>query len=65
VEEWRGCFNTAANPDPDSESDSYDPMWECFNVEDRAVASDDDTTDDDGNVVTVALAVGGYTRTPE
>ena len=41
--EWCGCFYTA-EPDPDSESDSYDPTKECFNV-DGAVATTDDTED--------------------
>ena len=31
LEERRGCFY-AAEPDPDSESDSYDPTRECFNI---------------------------------
>ena len=43
AEEWRGCFYTA-EPDPDSESDSYDPTRECFNV-DGEVATTDDTQD--------------------
>ena len=43
VEEWRRCFYTA-EPDPNSESDSYDPTRECFNV-DGAVATTDDTED--------------------
>jgi hypothetical protein len=43
VEEWCGCFHTA-EPDPDSESDSYDPTRECFNV-DGAVATIDDMED--------------------
>jgi len=43
VEEWCGCFYTA-EPDPDSEFDSYDPIRECFNI-DGAVATTDDTED--------------------
>ena len=43
VEEGHGCFY-AAEPDPDSESDSYDPTRECFNI-DREVATTDDTQD--------------------
>jgi hypothetical protein len=43
VEEGRGCFY-AAEPDPDSESDSYDPTSECFNI-DGEVATTDDTQD--------------------
>jgi len=43
AEEGRGCFYTT-EPDPDSESDSYDPTRECFNI-DEDVASTDDTQD--------------------
>jgi len=43
AEEGRGCFYTA-EPDPDSNSDSYYPTSKCFNV-DGAVASTDDTED--------------------
>ena len=43
AEEGRGCFY-AAEPDPDSESDSYDPTRECFNV-DGEVATTDGTQD--------------------
>jgi hypothetical protein len=43
VEEGHGCFYTA-EPDPDSEFDSYDPTRECFNI-DGAVATMDDTQD--------------------
>jgi hypothetical protein len=43
VEQGRGCFYTA-EPDLDSESDSYDPTRECFNI-DGAVATTDDTQD--------------------
>jgi len=43
VEEGRRCFY-AAEPDPDSESDSYDPTRECFNV-DVEVATTDDMQD--------------------
>ena len=43
AEEWRGCFYTA-EPDPDSESDSYDPTRECFNI-DGVVATTDDIED--------------------
>ena len=43
AQEGRGCFYTA-EPYPDSESDSYDPTRECFNI-DGAVATTDDTND--------------------
>jgi len=43
VEEGHGCFYTA-EPDPDSESDSYDPTRECFNI-DEDVATMDDAQD--------------------
>jgi len=43
AEEGRGCFY-AAELDPDSESDSYDPTRECFNI-DGEVATTDDTQD--------------------
>jgi len=43
LEERRGCFY-AAEPDPDSESDSYDPTRECFNV-DGEVETTDETQD--------------------
>ena len=43
AEEGQGCFYTA-ELDPDSESDSYDPTWECFNI-DGALANIDDTQD--------------------
>jgi len=43
VEEGHGCFY-AAEPDPDSESDSYNPTRECFNI-DGEVATIDDTQD--------------------
>jgi len=43
VEEGRGCFY-AAEPDPDSESDNYDPTRECFNV-DREAETTDETQD--------------------
>jgi hypothetical protein len=60
VEEWHRSFYTA-EPDPDSESDSYDPTRECFNV-DGAMA----TTDDKKDAATGARApaVGGDPRTP-
>ena len=32
AEEGRGCFY-AAEPAPDSESDSYDPTRECYNID--------------------------------
>ena len=41
AEEGCRCFYTA-EPDPNSESDSYDPTRECFNV-DGAMATTDDT----------------------
>ena len=43
LEEGRGCFY-AAEPDSDSESDSYDPTRECFHI-DRAVETTDETQD--------------------
>ena len=43
LEERRGCFYTA-EPDPDSESDSYDPTRECFNV-DGEVETTNETQD--------------------
>ena len=43
AEEGRGCFY-AAEPDPDSESDSYDPTRECYNI-DGEVATTDETQD--------------------
>ena len=43
LEERRGCFY-AAEPDPDSESDSYDPTRECFNI-DGEVETTDETQD--------------------
>jgi len=41
LEEGRGCFY-AADPDSESESDSYDPTRECFHI-DGAVESTDET----------------------
>ena len=43
VEEGRGCFY-AAEPDPDSESDSYDPTRECYKI-DGEVPTTDETQD--------------------
>jgi len=43
LEEGRGCFY-AAEPDSDSESDSYDPTRECFNI-DGGVETTDKTQD--------------------
>ena len=43
LEEGRGCFY-ATEPDSDSESDSYDPNRECFNV-DGVVETTDETQD--------------------
>jgi len=43
LEEGRGCFY-AAKPDSDSESDSYDPTRECFNI-DGEVETTDETQD--------------------
>jgi len=43
LEEGRGCFYTT-EPDSDSESDSYDPTRECFNI-DRGVETTDETQD--------------------
>ena len=40
AEEGRGCFY-AAEPDPDSESDSYDPTRECFNIDGEAETTDE------------------------
>lgn len=55
AEEWRGCFYTTMEPDPNSVSDSYDPTREFFNIIDGAVATTDNT-EDDGNVATTAAA---------
>ena len=65
AEEYCGCFNTTTEPDPDSESDSYDPMRECFNIAVGAVATTDDM-EDDGNATTAtaALATRVDPRTP-
>jgi len=43
LEEGRGCFY-ATKPDSDSESDSYDPTRECFNI-DGEVETTDETQD--------------------
>ena len=43
LEERRGCFYATA-PDPDSESDSYDPTRECYNI-DGEVQTTDETQD--------------------
>jgi len=43
LEEGRGCFY-AAEPDFDSETDSYDPTRECYHV-DGAVETTDETQD--------------------
>ena len=43
LEEGRGCFY-AAEPDSDSESNSYDPTRECFNI-DGAVETTNETQD--------------------
>ena len=43
AEEGRGCF-CSAEPDPDSESNNYDPTRECFNI-DEVVATTDNTQD--------------------
>jgi len=40
AEEGRGCFY-AVEPDPDSESDSYDPTRECFNIDGEAETTDE------------------------
>jgi len=40
VEEGRGCFY-AAELDPDSESDSYVPTRECFNVDGEVETTDE------------------------
>ena len=50
AEEGRGCFY-AAVPDPDSESDSYDPTRECFNVNGEV-----ETTDETQDVITGSRA---------
>jgi len=60
AEEGCGCFYTA-KPDPDSESDSYDPTRECFNIG-GAMANKDDTVD--AAVVARALVAGEDPRTP-
>jgi len=43
LEEGRGCFH-AAEPDSDSETDSYDPTRECYHI-DGAVETTDETHD--------------------
>jgi len=43
LEEGRGCFY-AAEPDSDSETDSYDPTRECYHI-DGAVETTDETQD--------------------
>ena len=43
LEEGRRCFH-AAEPDSDSETDSYDPTRECYHI-DRAVETTDETQD--------------------
>jgi len=63
AEEWRGCFYTAAEPDPDSKSDSYDPTRKCFNIADGAVATTDDM-EDDSNAAATAPAMRANPRTP-
>jgi len=40
LEERHGCFYTT-EPDPDSESDSYDPTRECFNVDGEVETTDE------------------------
>ena len=40
VEEGRGCFY-ATEPDPDSESDSYDPTRECLNIDGEVETTDE------------------------
>ena len=55
MKEWSRCFYTAAEPDPDSGSNSYDPTRECFNIVDGAVAATDDT-EDDGNAAATATS---------
>ena len=64
VEEWRRCFYTT-ELDPDSESDSYDPTRECFNI-DGAVATTDDLEDDNNAAAPTAPApaAGANLRTP-
>jgi len=53
-------------PDPNSESDSYDPIRECFNIVDGVVATDDDTEDDsNAGATATAPAAGGDPRTAE
>ena len=65
MEEWRGCLYTATEPDPDSESDRYDPTRECFNIIDRAVATTNDTEDDGNAIAAPALVGGAKLRTPQ
>jgi len=43
LEEGRGCYH-AAEPDSDSETDSYDPTRECCHI-DGAVETTDETQD--------------------
>jgi len=60
AEEWHECFYTD-EPNPDSESDTYDPTRECFNV-DGAVDTTDNT--EDATAGARAPRVGGDPRTP-
>jgi hypothetical protein len=60
VEEWHGCFYTTEQ-DPDSESDSYDPTRECFNIN-GVMATTNDT--EDAAAAARASAVGGNPMTP-
>jgi hypothetical protein len=60
AEEWCGRFYTA-ELDPNSESDSYDPTRDCFNI-DGAVATMDDM--EDAAAAARAPAAGGNPRTP-
>jgi len=59
-----GCFNTTAVLDLDSEFDSYDPMGECFNIIDTAVATTDDMEGDGNATATAAPVAGADPRTP-
>ena len=64
MKEWHGCFYTAAEPDPSSESDSYDPMRGSFNIVDGVVATTDDMEDDGNAAATATLVARTDPRTP-
>lgn len=62
-EERCGQFPIFYSSDPNSDSDHYDPTRECFNIQDGAVVSDDDTID--GDAAAPATAMGSDRVTTE